>query len=142
MKRIVIGLCVCLVIGSSVNAQVKKFQDLQGHWLVGGEQGAALVIIDSANVVLSYMGEVRNVSDIKIDFTKSPCWFDFTAKDSTSSIYVKSLVEISGEGVLKWQLFIDEERPAHFVSNKGELLYLKRSRSNASPVIAAKAGSQ
>lgn len=139
MKKIVILICACFIAGSSINAQVNNLQDLKGHWLVGGEKGAALVIIDSSNIVLSYGGEIRKVSDIKMDFSKSPGWFDFSAGDSTSSIRVKSLVEISGEGILKWQLFIDEERPAYFTADKGEMLYLKRAGAPAA--ILAK-GSQ
>jgi len=125
MKKIAIWLCACLIAGS-LQAQVKKIQDIKGHWLVGGEKDAALVIVDSSNIVLSYGGEVRKVTNIKMDFSKSPCWFDFSASDSTSTIQVKSLIETSGDSIMKWQLFIDEERPAYFVANKGELLYLKK----------------
>lgn len=137
MKKIVILICACFIAGSGINAQVSNLHDLKGHWLVGGEKGAALVIIDSSNIVLSYGGEIRKVSDVKMDFSKSPGWFDFSAGDSASSIQVKSLVEISGEGILKWQLFIDEERPSYFATGKGEMLYLKKAGAPA--VITAKA---
>ena len=126
MKKIAIWLCACLIAGG-LQAQVKKIQDIKGHWLVGGEKDAALEIIDSSNIVLSYGGEKRKVTDIKIDFSKSPCWFDFSATDSTSIIRIKSLIELSGDSIMKWQLFIDEDRPPYFVANKGEILYLKKT---------------
>lgn len=133
MKKIAIWLCACLIAGS-LQAQMKKIQDIKGHWLVGGEKDAALVIIDSSNIVLSYGGEVRKVTDIKMDFSKSPCWFDFAATDSTSTIQVKSLIEMSGDGIMKWQLFIDEDRPAYFVANKGEMLYLKKAAPSSATI--------
>jgi hypothetical protein len=140
MKKIAIWLCACLIAGG-LNAQVKKLQDIKGHWMVGGEKDAALVIVDSANIVLSYGGEIRKVTDVKMDFSKSPCWFDFSASgDSSAVIHIKSLMDWSADGVMKWQLFIDEERPSHFVANKGEMLYLKRTNARTSATaITAKA---
>ena len=104
-----------------------------GKWEIAGEQnaGASLEIIDSSTMFLTYMGDTRRISNIKMDFSKSPAWIDFTARDTTSSLqHIKGLVEI-GDNVMKWQLFIDEERTPYFTSKKGEILYFKKSTAAA-----------
>ena len=138
MKQILIGMAACL-ISITASAQTKKFSDIIGTWDIAGEQnaGASLQIIDSSTIVLTYMGEKKNITDYKIDFTKSPIWFDFATKDSTSTVQVKSLLQILGDNMIKWQLFVDEDRPDHFSSSKGELFYLKRSKSNITSAVVS-----
>jgi hypothetical protein len=138
MKQIFIVVAACLV-SISASAQTKKFRDIIGIWDIAGEQnaGASLQIIDSSTIVLTYMGEKKNITDYKIDFTKSPIWFDFSTKDSTSPLQVKSLLQIVGDDMIKWQLFVEEDRPDHFSSSKGELFYLKRSKSNISSIVVS-----
>ncbi|HMK25970.1 MAG TPA: hypothetical protein VK483_08080 [Chitinophagaceae bacterium] len=136
MKQIFIVMAACL-LSISARTQIKKFRDIIGSWDITGEQntGASLQIIDSSTIVLTYMGERKNITYYKIDFTKSPIWFDFTTNDSTSTVQVKSLLQILGDDMIKWQLFVDEDRPDHFSSSKGELFYLKRSKSNISSTV-------
>lgn len=142
MKKIlllvVISSLVSLAVwGQPKKAPEKKFTDLIGSWTIAGEQnaGASLEILDSTNIILKYMGETRRISNVKIDFSKSPIWFDFTARDTADNQQpIKSLVEI-GDSVMKWQLFIDEDRTPSFTSKKGEILYLKKS--SAVPTVTA-----
>ena len=139
MKQIFIVIAACL-LSISASAQIKKFRDIIGTWDITGEQntGASLQIIDSSTIVLTYMGERKNITYYKIDFTKSPIWFDFSTKDSTSStLQVKSLLQILGDDMIKWQLFVDEDRPDHFSSSKGELFYLIRSKSNITSTVVS-----
>jgi hypothetical protein len=138
MKKWLMALSVFLIVSHGYG-QARKFQDIAGRWDIGGEQnkGATLEIIDSANITLTYMGETKKVSNVKIDFSKNPCWFDFSASDSTSVMEVKSLIEVVGNGILKWQLFIDEDRAPHFTNSKGELLYLRKSRPATSTIAVA-----
>ena len=82
------------------------------------------------------MGEKKSIIDYKIDFTKSPIWFDFSTKDSTSTLRVKSLLQIIGDDMIKWQLFIEEDRPNHFSSAKGELFYLKKSNAGTTAAVS------
>jgi hypothetical protein len=127
MKKILL-ICACIAISFSVLAQ-RKFSDMIGRWDIAGEQnaGASLEIIDSSTMILNYMGETRRISNIKMDFSKTPVWIDFTTQDSSATLQtIKGLVEI-GDNVMKWQLFVDEERTRYFTSRKGELLYLKRA---------------
>ena len=138
MKQIFMVMAACLSV-ISASAQIKKFGDIIGIWDIAGEQnaGASLQIIDSATIVLTYMGERKNITDYKIDFAKSPIWFDFSTKDSISTLQVKSLLQILGDDIIKWQLFVEEDRPDHFSSTKGELFYLKRSKSNITSTVVS-----
>ena len=138
MKQIFIVMAACL-LSISASTQIKKFRDIIGTWDVTEEQnaGASLQIIDSSTIVLTYMGEKKTITDYKIDFTKSPIWFDFSTKDSTSTLQVKTLLQILGDNMIKWQLFIDEDRPDHFSSSTGELFYLKRSKSNITSAVVS-----
>ena len=136
MKRIIIAMFAA-VIALEGSAQ-KNFKDLIGHWEVVGDKNtqATLEVKDSATILLSYNGEKKTVLNYKIDFNKSPIWFDFSTDDSTASIVtIKSLMEIMNDNMIKWQLFVDEERTDHFSSTKGELFYLRKSR----PVISTAA---
>jgi hypothetical protein len=131
MKKVLL-IIVSLVCVSGLFGQREKFNTMIGRWDIVGEQdaGASLEIIDSATIVLTYMGEKRKISHYTIDFSRSPYWFDFSAEDSASTVQVKSLIQIVGAGIIKWQLFIDEERSPYFTAEKGETYYLKKSRPN------------
>ena len=111
----------------------KNFKDLIGRWEIIGEQdsGACLEVVDSSNLILVYNGETRKIKEYKIDFTRSPIWFDFSTGDSASVVAVKSLLEIMNDNMIKWQLFVDEDRSPHFSTTKGELFYLRKAK----PVI-------
>jgi hypothetical protein len=136
MKKIFILAGVFVLFSLPGFCQSKKIQDIIGRWTVIGEQGpeVRLEIIDSADIMLTYLGEEKKMLNYKIDFSKSPAWFDFSVKDTSSSmVNVKSIIEIINDGLIKWQLFVDENRPDHFSSGKGELFYLKKEKVNTSP---------
>jgi len=139
MKKVFLLTQLCLLVSFACFSQASRLKDMIGKWEIGGVQnaGATLEIIDSTTIILTYGGETRKMTNIRIDFSKSPYWFDFSAEDTGSLKSVKSLVEL-GDNVMKWQLFIDEERTPHFTSRKGELLYLKRTK----PVVAETAKTQ
>ncbi len=135
LRIIVIGgLFLLSVSGYGQNA---KFKDIAGKWEVVGDPNAnaTLTIIDSSTIEFSYMGEKKTISNYTIDYTKSPYWLDFTASDSSASFQVKSILQKVGDDVLKWQLFIDEDRSPYFTASKGEVFYLKKAR----PVTIASA---
>jgi hypothetical protein len=142
-KLVVAALCVLFhlsVFGQAINVSsgpVKKFQTLVGRWEIVGEQeaGGHLEIIDSNTIVLRYMGEEKKLVTNKIDFNKSPCWFDFDTKDSSSVITIRSIFEFVNNDMIKWQVFMDEERSNHFSSSKGELLYLRRSQAKSNTAL-------
>ena len=126
MKKSIVLLAACVVISITGFCQGKKLQDMKGRWDIAGEQNAVLEIIDSSHIFLTYMGETRKITNVRTDFSKSPFWFDFSTSDSSSVVNVKSLVEIIGDNMLKWQIFIDEDRSPYFTASKGEILYLKK----------------
>lgn len=130
----------CQVKYVSQVVPAKKFQSMVGSWEIIGEQdfGGGLEIIDSATILIRYMGEEKKILEYKIDFSKSPYWFDFSAKDSTSVSSFKSLLEFVNDDMLKWQIFVDEERANHFTSTTGESFYLKRTNPKPSPILATK----
>jgi hypothetical protein len=107
-----------------------------GSWEIIGEQnaGGGLEIIDSATILIRFMGEEKKLLEYKIDFSKSPYWFDFKAKDTTGVSNFKSLLEFISDDTLKWQIFTEGERASHFTSGSGELFYLKRTRSKSNNV--------
>lgn len=121
------GLFLLSVSGYGQNS---KFKDIAGKWQVVGDPNAnaTLTIIDSSTIEFSYMGEKKTISNYTIDYSKSPYWLDFTATDSSASFQVKSILQKVGDDVLKWQLFIDEDRSPYFTSSKGEVFYLKKAR--------------
>jgi hypothetical protein len=130
MKKIFV-MVIALFVGTHAFNQQKQFKDLVGRWEIVGEKedSASLEVIDSSNIILSYMGERKRIIDYKIDFQKNPIWFDFSTVDSASSIVsVKSILEMVNDNMLKWQLFLDEDRTDHFSSSKGELFYLRKAK--------------
>ena len=122
-----------LVAGIRAFNQQKQLKDLVGRWEIIGEQSdsASLEIIDSSTIILNYMGERKKIIEYKIDFQRSPIWFDFSTGDSSSTVMVKSLLEVMNDSMIKWQLFVDEDRTEHFSSTKGELYYLRKAKPAA-----------
>ena len=129
MKKILLTFGI-LFAGIHAFNQQKQFKDLIGRWEIVGEQkdSACLEVIDSTTIILSYMGEKKKLIEYKIDFQRSPIWFDFSAGDSSSTVSVKSILEIMNDNMIKWQLFLDEDRTDHFSSSKGELYYLRKAK--------------
>ena len=119
-----------LFTGTEAFNQQKQLKDLVGRWEIIGEQNdsASLEIIDSSTIILNYMGERKKIIDYKIDFQRSPIWFDFSTGDSSSTVVVKSLMDVMNDSMIKWQLFVDEDRTEHFSSTKGELYYLRKAK--------------
>lgn len=139
MKRIFFLLVVSFIAVSGISQQ-KKLNDLIGRWEIVGDKNnvISLEVTDSSNIVLSYNGERKKIRDYKIDFSKSPIWFDFsTIGDSASMVTVESLIEILNDNMIKWQLFVDEERTPYFTTTKGELFFLRKAKDSATTSVVA-----
>ena len=128
---------ILVFLGTTGFGQQKKLKDLIGRWEIVGEQNdsASLEVIDSSTIILSYMGETKKIIDYKIDFQRSPIWFDFSTGDSNSTVVVKTLLEIMNDSMIKWQLFVDEDRTDHFSSTRGELYYLRKAKPVVSTAV-------
>ena len=131
---------IFVLLGTTGFGQQKTLKDIIGRWEIVGEQddSASLEVIDSSTIILNYMGEKKKIFDYKIDFQRSPIWFDFsTSGDSSSVVLVKSLLEVMNDNMIKWQLFVDEDRTDHFSSTKGELYYLRKAKPSIGTAIVA-----
>ena len=130
MKRIIVITGILVFLWATGFGQQKKLKDLIGLWEIVGERNdsASLEVIDSSTIILNYMGERKKIIDYKIDFQRSPIWFDFSTGDSSSIVVVKTLLEVVNDSMIKWQLFVDEDRTEHFSSTKGELYYLRKAK--------------
>jgi len=137
MKRMIVIAGILVFLGTTGFGQQKKLKDLIGRWEIVGEQNdsASLEVIDSSTIILSYMGETKKIIDYKIDFQRSPIWFDFSTGDSNSTVVVKTLLEIMNDSMIKWQLFVDEDRTDHFSSTRGELYYLRKAKPVVSTAV-------
>lgn len=130
MKRFIVMMLTAFIVLNGFSQ--RNFRDLIGRWEIIDQQGTNITLdIDSSAILLSYNGEKKKIIDYKIDFTKSPIWFDFSTSDTSSGVTVKSILEILNDNMIKWQLFVDEDRTPHFSSTKGEMFYLRKVK----PVI-------
>lgn len=138
MKNILLVLALSFVVVNGISQQ-KQLKDLVGRWEIASDQNnaASLEVIDSTNITLFYNGEKMKLTDYKIDFTKSPIWFDFSTGSGDSAVSVKTLIEIVSDSLIKWQLFVDEERTPYFTSTKGELFFLRKAKASAVTSVAA-----
>lgn len=138
MKNILFLLALSLFAVKGISQQ-KQLKDLVGRWEIASDQikAASLEVIDSSNVTLFYNGEKLKLTDYKIDFTKSPIWFDFSTGSGDSAVSVKSLIEIVSDTMIKWQLFVDEDRTPYFSASKGELFFLRKAKASAVTSVAA-----
>ena len=120
------GLFVVFIslIASSQKLSIKS---LIGRWETA--DGAGLEVIDSSRIFLTYGKERKPILTYDADFSKSPCWFDFVVKDSAQQLStLKSLLLLEGNDVLKWQVFEDGNRPLNFVSDRGDIVILRRKK--------------
>jgi hypothetical protein len=120
-------LLVAFVCSTALWAQGRSFQHLIGVWeAVDSEnQSGGLEFIDSQRIFLVYGKERKQATLIRFDFSKSPCWFDFTLKDSTGVLNLKSLLLFVNDDLIKWQVFDGEGRPADFSEKTGQMVYLR-----------------
>ena len=123
MKKSVFLLFVFTALFCGASAQNHSLKNLVGKW--ESADGAGFEVIDSSRIFLTYMGERKQISSYQADFSKTPCWFDFTIKEGSSTIELKSLLLFVNENLLQWQVF-EEERPLNFNTSVGNILNLKR----------------
>lgn len=124
MKHYILGLLACIVFSNSSIGQNLSWKNLTGRW--EGADGGGIEVVDSSKVYLIYGSQRKQLSNYKVDFSKTPAWFDFTVSDSSQTTSVRSLLLMVNDDLLKWQVFEDDNRPAHFSSDNGDLLYLRR----------------
>lgn len=124
MKKLFITYSFLVVLSLAATAQQHSIKDLIGQW--ESSDGGGLEVIDSSKIYLFYGSERKPIISYTADFAKKPCWFDFTIKDSTKNLSMKSLLEFVSADQIRWQVYDDGIRPANFVSDRGDLMILKR----------------
>ncbi len=130
MKKFSIVIVLFFILTSSLRAQQNAFEKLLGKW-EGFEkinEGGGIEFLDSANIMLTYMGEKKKIIDYRIDITKTPVWFDFTVQADNEKMQLKSLISFINDDLIKWQVFTEGTRPAHFTTDGGDVLYLRRKK--------------
>ena len=131
MKKLLMGLIVVLISlntfsQTSASVQEITIKNLVGRWET--PDGAGLEILDSSRIFVTYGKDRKPILSYQADFSKSPCWFDFTVKDTAQKLStMKSLILLDND-VLKWQVFEDGDRPANFATDKGEIVILRRKK--------------
>lgn len=109
-------------------AQPKIPNELIGEWkaVEKKDEGAGIEFKRGDTVVLFYHGEKKLITDLQLDSDKNPIWFDFTINEGPEKIPVKSLLLFLNKDLVKWQVFTQEPRQAHFTQSAGDIMYLRR----------------
>lgn len=126
----IVALAQFTAHSQTATKQPYGIESLVGRWdIIGTRNEGWLDIVDRDKIVFSYRGERKSVSSFDIDFSKNPIWFDFEVKgEGDATMTVKSIMEVISDDLVKWQVFIDEDRSDHFTADRGELFYLKRMK--------------
>lgn len=129
MKKAVLILAMA-ICGLGAGAQGRNFQHLVGKWeaVDADNRSGGIEVVDSSKIFLVYGSERKQITGYKADFSKSPCWFDFTIQDSAQTVRLQSLLQFINDDLVQWQVFEGSERPVHFVTNTGDILYLRRKK--------------
>lgn len=111
-------------------AQGHDIKSLIGKWeAVDFEsRNGGLEVMDSAKLFIVYGNQRKEIVSYKADFTKSPALFDFTIKDSTETLNLKSLIQFINEDLIQWQVFEEPIRYASYTGKLGDIVYLRRKK--------------
>ena len=129
MKRVLIALVLFLSF-SDVTAQRRVFGHLVGRWESVDESNASggLEVVDSTKIFIVFGDQRKQITDYRLDLSRTPAQFDFIIKDSTGILTMKSLIHFVSDDVVQWQVFEGKSRPYYFASERGHLMYLRRKK--------------
>ena len=121
------GMMILTMVLLSLGAVAQKYsmKNLVGRW--ESTDGAGIEVLDSNKLFLLYHGDKRQIVSYETNFSKTPCWFDFTIHDSMEQLSMKSLLLFINDDLVQWQIF-ENERPANFSADKGNMVYLRRKK--------------
>ena len=128
MKKVMLAVFSFLICAQTFGQ--RSIQSLVGRWeaVRAANEGGGLEVVDSATLYLVYGDQKKKISSYNADFSQTPARLNFTVKDSTESINLKSLIEFINDDMIKWQLFEGDVMPVHFVNDRGEILYLRHKK--------------
>jgi hypothetical protein len=113
MKTIVrnFALSTFIIFTQTVNAQQHTVSDLAGRWESADGTTGSIEFIEGSKAVVSISGLQIPATSYNIDFSKDPAWFDVFV---TPSRPVKGLLQFVDDNTIKWQIFLDNDRPMDF----------------------------
>src|SRR5687768_8417232 len=102
MKKVLL-VFVSVVLTFSMQAQQRNLQSLIGKWeaVAAYNAGGGLEVIDSSKLFIVYGDKKKAIVHYHVDFTKSPVWFNFTIKDSTETLNLKSIIHFINDDFIK-----------------------------------------
>lgn len=129
MKKKWLAAGLGTIFGMMAMAQQKFPTQLVGQWEgLQKDASSGLEFTSSDSVYLFYNNEKKLATQVQLDASKNPLWFDFAINDGSEQIQIKSLLIVINEDLLKWQVFTQEARPAHFTQSTGETMFLRRKK--------------
>lgn len=129
MKKKWLAASLGTIFSVMAMAQQKFPNQLIGQWEgLQKDASSGLEFTGTDSVYLFYNNEKKLATQVQLDASKNPIWFDFTIDDGTEQIQIKSLLIVFNEDLLKWQVFTQEARPAYFTENGGETMFLRRKK--------------
>ena len=129
MKKKWLAASLGTIFSVMAMAQQKFPNQLIGQWEgLQKDASSGLEFTGTDSVYLFYNNEKKLATQVQLDASKNPIWFDFTIDDGTEQIQIKSLLIVFNDDLLKWQVFTQEARPAYFTENGGETMFLRRKK--------------
>jgi hypothetical protein len=114
-----------IVLGVSINANAQhSASDLTGRWETADVSGS-IEFIEGSKVVVNISGLQVPATNYTIDFSKDPVWFDVFI---TSSRAAKGLLQFIDDDTIKWQIFLNGDRPNDFNDSNNPTIVLKRKK--------------
>ena len=125
-KNLVIIIVVVLAtIAKTGNAQQRSIADLTGRWESADGITGSIEFVEGAKVVVSINGLQVPATSYTLDFSKDPIWFDVFVSQSHA---VKGLLQFVDDNTIKWQIFLDSDRPMDFTDGAPGAMILKRRK--------------
>jgi hypothetical protein len=105
--------------------------NLIGKWEAKDSKGitGSINFIDSVNIIVTIPGQPLPRGTYTINTTKDPFWFDITIKQGKKNLIMKSLLKLINETTLKWQVFLDGNRPNSFIKETSNNTILLKKKA-------------
>lgn len=107
--------CATLFTLASFDQEKPTAKDLIGKWEGKDESDkmGSIEFIDSVHVVFIVDGETSPRLTYKVDFSKSPGWFDITMNTTEGQQTMKCLLEFVNKDKIKWTTAFGDTRPSN-----------------------------
>jgi hypothetical protein len=119
-------IIVALVLSAATSkAQQHSIGDLAGRWEASDGTSGNIEFIEGSKVVVAISGLQMPATNYNIDFSKDPIWFDVFI---TPGHPVKGLLKFVDDNTIKWQVFLDSDRPMDFTDGPTPPMTLTRKK--------------